>query len=169
MLKGCPNCGLTDQVKSIRQILGIKNEATFTEFRGASIQPGEFQVEPIVGYTQINKDPNLAALQKKLSGYTAIPWRPSLRIVKMYRRYIGMAFGASMLMATGVVTVIFFGLGLIPLFFGIRFYRKSKMLYASYLLEFQAEKDEYLFSNPEYLRKINGWYCQRCGVAFSNE
>jgi hypothetical protein len=169
MLKGCPSCGLTDQVKSIRQILGIKNEATFTEFRGASIQPGEAQVQPVVGYTQINPDPNLTTLQKKLAAYTAIPWRPSLRIVKMYRSYIRTSVGGSMLIASGVVTLIFFGLGLIPLYFGIRLYRKSKPEYAAYIQAFNAEREEYLFSNPEYLRKINGWYCQRCGVTYSND
>ncbi len=169
MLQGCTSCGLTDQVKSIRQILGIRNESQFTEVRGAILQPGEAQVQPVFGYTQINPDPNLAALQRRLTEYTAVPWRPSPQVTAMYRSYIRVAAGASILTAIGIVTIIFFGLGLIPLFFGIKLWRQKNSKYSVYLSAWQEEKDTFLFSNPEYLRKINGWYCQRCGVVFGDQ
>lgn len=169
MLKGCSRCGLTDQVKSIRQILGINNEAKFTEFRGGSLSPGDFQVQPVFGYTQISPDANLAALQKRLQEYTAVPWSASPELVAFYRRYLREVFAAVVLIVTGLATVIFFGVGLIPLYFGMKFFRKQKKTFADFSQAREEERQNFLMSNPEYLRKINGWFCQRCGVAFDDQ
>lgn len=167
VLQGCTSCGLTDQVKSIRQILGIRNESQFTEVRGAILQPGEAQVQPVFGYTQTSPDANLAALQKKLTEYTSIPWRASAELEAFYRKYLREVFGAVTLIVTGLATVIFFGIGLIPLFFGIKFFRKQKQTFSDFSVAREKERQAFLLSHPEYQRKINGWYCQRCGLAFS--